>query len=104
MSGFSLLSLPLLLYLLCYLLVDLVSPPNGLVVERVQGAVVAPGQLGRVQGQVGPDGLVQGHEEARRAASAAHAKGSQKGLPAHAERDGHVQGEVCVRLGLTYAP
>ena len=42
-----------------YLLVDLVTPAQGAVVDGVDGALVIPGQLGRMKRQVGLHGLVE---------------------------------------------
>ena len=42
-----------------YLLVDLVTPAHGAVVDGVDGALVIPGQLGRMKRQVGLHGLVK---------------------------------------------
>ena len=58
---------------LSYLLVDLESPPDGRVVERVEVPGVRPSHLGRVEGEVGTHGLIQGEGQA-----AAGAEGSAK--------------------------
>ena len=42
------------------LLVDLVAPPDGGVVQGVEHSVVAPRQMGSVEGQVGADRVVKG--------------------------------------------
>ena len=46
-----------------YLLVDLVSSADGVVVEGVDGSLVVPGQMSRMQRHVGLHSLVEGVDQ-----------------------------------------